>query len=96
MARCVPVEVPTGPVTVTVAPGPADAFSRRTGVVTTFSDAVGAGDLVDDANGVTWYFHCTRLAGGSRTIDPSTAVAFRAEPGPTGFEAVDVTPLRSP
>lgn len=70
---------------------PAEAFSVRTGVVTSFDDHVGAGTLADDATGRTWWFHCTSIAGGSRTVPLGVPVSFRAEPGPTGLEAVAVT-----
>ena len=46
--------------------------------------------LRDGDDGQVWPFHCTRIADGSRTIAADTSVTFRVEPGPTGFEAVDV------
>lgn len=70
---------------------PAAAYTDRTGVVATFDDQEGAGTLVDDETGAAWWFHCTRIAGGERTIPVGVAVTFRAEPGPTGLEAVAVT-----
>lgn len=73
---------------------PAEAFTVRTGVVTSFDDHVGAGNLADDATGRTWWFHCTRLADGSRTVALGVAVTFRVEPGPTGLEAVAVAPIQ--
>lgn len=73
---------------------PAEAFTERTGVVATFDDLVGAGTLVDDATGAPWWFHCTRIADGTRTIAIGVPVTFCVEPGPTGLEAVAVAPTR--
>lgn len=75
---------------------PAGAFAARAGVVATFDDHEGAGTLVDDETGATWWFHCTRIAGGARTIAVGVPVRFRSEPGPTGLEAVDVSPVATP
>lgn len=75
---------------------PAAAFTARAGVVATFDDHEGAGSLVDDDTGASWWFHCTRIAGGERTIPVGEAVRFRVEPGPTGLEAVDVSPVATP
>lgn len=75
---------------------PADAFTTRTGVVITFDDHVGAGTLADDATGRSWWFHCTRVADGSRTVALGVAVTFRVEPGPNGLEAVAVAPTIGP
>lgn len=71
---------------------PAEAFTARTGVVTSFDDHVGTGTLADDSTGRTWWFHCTRIAGGGRTVALGEAVTFLVEPGPTGLEAVAVAP----
>ena len=76
----------------TAAPSLAAAFTVRSGVVATFDDHVGAGIVRDDADAATWWFHCTRIADASRTIEPGTPVRYRVEPGPTGLEAVAVTP----
>ena len=67
----------------------ASAFSEMSGTVTDFDDHVGAGTITAD-DGATWWFHCTRIADGSRTIALGTAVAFEVAPGPTGLEAVTV------
>ena len=69
----------------------AAVFSVRSGVVSAFDDHVGAGTIVDDADGRTWPFHCTRIADGSRSIPVDVAVTFAVAPGPGGFEAVEVT-----
>lgn len=72
---------------------PAAAFTARTGMVATFDEARGAGEIADDDLSHRWAFHCTRIADGSRTIDPGTRVTFLARPGPTGLEAVAVAPV---
>jgi cold shock CspA family protein len=71
---------------------PASVYALRAGSVSWFDDHVGAG-TVDDAEGRRWWFHCTRIADGSRTVDEGAAVSFRVVPGPTGLEAVDVAPV---
>jgi cold shock CspA family protein len=66
-------------------------FGLQQGEVTTFDDQVGAG-RVTAASGASWPFHCTRIAGGSRTIPVGTPVTFVVSPGPVGLEAVEVSP----
>lgn len=56
-----------------------------------FDDHVGAGTIADAGTGELWYFHCTRIADGTRTTTVGAPVTFRAEPGPTGLEAVAVS-----
>ncbi len=77
---------------------PAEAFTARTGVVTSFDDHVGTGTLADDTTGRTWWFHCTRIADGTRTVAIGVPVTFCVEPGPTGLEAtaVALTPATRP
>ncbi|MCU1373704.1 MAG: hypothetical protein JWO68_990 [Actinomycetia bacterium] len=70
----------------------ASAFTARHGVVSAFDDHLGAGVITEAETGEAWYFHCTRIADGSRAISVGTGVAFRAQPGPTGLEAVAVGP----
>ena len=72
-------------------PDLSQVFGLQQGEVTTFDDQVGAG-RVATASGAIWPFHCTSITGGSRTIAVDTAVSFRVAPGPTGLEAVDVSP----
>ena len=74
----------------TVAAGLAAAFGTRTGRVSSFDDHVGAGTVTADDVDESWYFHCTRIADGSRTIAEGTWVMFEVVPGPTGLEAVAV------
>lgn len=74
--------------------GLAATFTERSGSVVDFDDHVGAGTVTDDT-GEIWPFHCTRIAGGSRSIPAGAAVTYRIEPGPTGLEAVALAPIRS-
>ncbi|NLD77452.1 MAG: cold shock domain-containing protein [Acidimicrobiales bacterium] len=69
---------------------PATVFATGRGTVTSFDDHVGAGTLRDADDGSERWFHCTRIAGGSRTVPVGQVVTYRLEPGPTGFEAVEV------
>jgi cold shock CspA family protein len=69
-----------------------DTAVARIGAVATFDDAAGYGSLREDG-GATWWFHCTAIADGSRTVVVDAAVRFRLRPGPLGrYEAVDVRP----
>jgi cold shock CspA family protein len=62
------------------------------GVVTAFDDPRGLGE-VTGADGVVRPFHCTAIAGGSRTIPVGTPVRFSVVPGRMGrWEAAAVTP----
>ncbi len=74
------------------APDRSVAYTHRTGTVEGFDDHVGAGTVRDGDDGQVWPFHCTRILGGIRTIAVGTAVAYRIAPGPTGLEAVDLSP----
>lgn len=69
------------------------AFSERTGRIEHFDDVVGAGTVRDD-DGAEWWFHCTSIADGTRTIEAGAPVRFEVVPAPTGLEAVGITPLR--
>jgi cold shock CspA family protein len=63
------------------------------GVVATFDPAAGFGTLRDDT-GAEHFFHCTQVAGGSRTITQGVRVAYELRPGHGGrWEAARVTPL---
>jgi len=62
-----------------------------TGVVTTFDERRGLGEIAG-ADGVRYPFHCTRIADGSRTIAVQAAVEFAVVPGNLGrWEAADIT-----
>ena len=71
----------------------AGVFTRRSGVVSAFDDHVGAGQITDAETGESWYFHCTSVQNQVRSVAVGTSVTYRAEPGPTGMEAVSVTPV---
>ncbi|MEY2422656.1 MAG: cold shock protein [Acidimicrobiaceae bacterium] len=63
-----------------------------TGTVSSFDDAAGLGMITSD-DGSEFAFHCTAIAGGSRTIDVNTAVDFEPRPARHGtWEAGSVTP----
>ncbi|MCU1453779.1 MAG: hypothetical protein JWN46_1925 [Acidimicrobiales bacterium] len=67
-------------------------FATSTGSVVAFDEQAGHG-LVRSDDGCEWFFHCTRIADGSRTIAVGGAVAFEIVAGPTrGWEAVAVRP----
>lgn len=74
------------------APSLSAAFARHRGVVEAFDDHAGVGTVVEVDSGERWFFHCTRIADGSRRIDAGRAVTFGVSPQPNGLEAVDVTP----
>jgi cold shock CspA family protein len=74
------------------APIPAGIGSPRPGVVASFDDHEGAGTVRDALDGTVWWFHCTRIADGSRLVDVGATVTYRVTTGPTGLEAVDLAP----
>lgn len=47
----------------------------RSGVVTSFDDAVGLGEVRGD-DGFTYPFHCVEIADGTRTIEVDAPVVF--------------------
>lgn len=71
---------------------PASIGSVRPGVVASFDDHEGAGTVRDALDGTVWWFHCTRIADGSRHVDVGATVTFRVLTGPTGLEAVGLAP----
>lgn len=64
---------------------------RRTGTVERFDDPAGHGTVLD-GDGRSWFFHCTQIADGTRSIAEGTPVTFRPAPGPMGWEAYDLRP----
>jgi len=69
-----------------------DGFRTATGSVVSFDEHGGYG-TVRDADGQEWFFHCTAIADGSRTIAEGTAVTFTLVPGRLGrWEASDLQP----
>lgn len=62
------------------------------GEVVEFDEHVGLG-TVRGEDGRTFAFHCTQIAGGSRTIPVGAAVVFTVRAGGRGrWEAFDVRP----
>ena len=62
------------------------------GVVQEFDEEKGFGTVAGE-DGRELFFHCTAIAGGSRTIDPGVEVTFEVVAGHLGrWEATDVTP----
>jgi len=65
----------------------------RVGQVASFDPDIGIGRVAADT-GDEWMFHCTTIAGGSRTIGVGTIVAFDVRAGGPGrWEAFEVTPF---
>jgi len=65
----------------------------RLGVVSSFDDPIGIGEVIDH-HGAVLAFHCTAIADGTRMIEEGESVAFRVVPGHHGrHEAIDVRPL---
>jgi cold shock CspA family protein len=63
-----------------------------TGEVVTFDDAAGYGS-VRAQDGNEYFFHCTAIADGTRTIDVGASVEFAVVPGRRGqWEAAALTP----
>ena len=61
------------------------------GRVAEFDDDRGIGWV--EAAGTRWFFHCTQVADGSRTVAVGTPVTFEVRPGHRGtWEAAQVTP----
>ena len=61
-----------------------------TGTVASFDEAKGYGTVRAD-DGRDLFFHCTRIADGTRTIPPGVAVTFEVVPGHIGrWEATDI------
>lgn len=66
----------------------ADAEVR--GTVSAFDDRRGVGEI--EAEGERYFFHCTQLADGSRSIPVGTEVEFEVIPGLPGcWEATMIT-----
>ena len=65
-------------------------MERRTGIVATFDDPAGYGTVAEGEGG-EWFFHCTAIADGTRTIEVGATVAFEVVPGRLGrWEAADI------
>jgi len=65
---------------------------RRKGTVTEFDPDRGTGEVVQP-DGDTFFFHCTQITDGSRTVPVGAEVWFSVVAGHLGrWEAADVTP----
>ena len=63
-----------------------------TGEVEEFDEPKGYGTVRAD-DGTEYFFHCTAIADGSRTIDEGARVEFEVVPGRLGrWEAADLRP----
>jgi cold shock CspA family protein len=66
------------------------------GVVVAFDEHAGHGRVEGD-DGADWYFHCTAIADGSRTIEVGARVSYRLVAGLGGrWEAGEVRPAAPP
>ncbi len=64
----------------------------RRGVVVAFDEARGIGEVEADGSAERFGFHCTRIAGGARSIALGATVAFEVGPGLLGrWEAAWLT-----
>ena len=65
-----------------------------TGTVVDFDEPAGYGHVADEAGDQEpWFFHCTSIADGSRTIEVGARVRFEVVPGHRGrYEATDLRP----
>jgi cold shock protein len=62
-----------------------------TGTIAAFDEHAGVGSVRSD-DGADYFFHCTQIADGTRTIAVGTAVSFEVAPGRPGrWEAVQLT-----
>jgi len=70
---------------------------RLTGTVAEFDGRRGVGTVAPDDGGGRFFFHCTAIADGSRTIDLGTRVEFELVAGHLGrWEAVHLHPPTGP
>jgi CspA family cold shock protein len=64
----------------------------RHGTVKDLDEPKGFG-TIEDEDGTTYFFHCTQIVDGTRTIAAGTAVWFEVVAGHMGrWEAASVTP----
>ena len=63
------------------------------GVVVNFDEAKGYGSVEDSSTGAHYFFHCTQIADGTRSIPSGVDVEFDIEPGRQGrWEATGLRP----
>lgn len=71
-------------------------MTARSGTVAEFDDKVGLGMVTSEDGDTRYPFHCTQIAGGTRTIEVGTAVTFVVVAGRGGrWEAAHVKPENS-
>ena len=63
--------------------------ASRAGVVISFDDAAGLGEIVDDA-GRVFAFHCVELVDGSRSVQEGRRVRFSTRPRLGRIEAASI------
>ncbi len=73
------------------------AADARAGVVCgrvdSFDDPRGYGTVRADDGAGPWFFHCTAIADGTRTIEVGATITFEVQAGHLGrYEAVDLRP----
>lgn len=67
-------------------------MDQAAGTVTSFDDDAGYGIVTDDT-GREWFFHCTAVADGTRTITEGVRVTFELVAGRLGrWEATELRP----
>jgi len=73
----------------------------RHGIVADFDDPAGYGTIIEAApdgattgeSPVEWFFHCSAIADGSRSIEPGTRITCHLVAGHMGrIEATDIRP----
>jgi CspA family cold shock protein len=70
-------------------------MDELTGTVRTFDTARGYGSVESD-DGRSWFFHCTQIADGTRTIEVGARVRFAVVAGRMGqWEAIGLTGVAS-
>ena len=75
-----------------MASGPPAGGTVR-GRVDSFDDPEGYGTVTSADPEGTWFFHCTAIADGTRSIEVGAEVVFEVVPGRLGrFEATDLRP----
>jgi cold shock CspA family protein len=63
------------------------------GAVASFDEAKGYGEVRSAEDGREYFFHCTAIADGTRTIAVDAVVEFEVVPGRRGeWEAADIRP----
>jgi cold shock CspA family protein len=72
---------------------PSTGAAATRGTVVAFDDRAGYGTVRAD-DGHEYFFHCTAIADGTRTIEQDATVAFTVVPGRRGqWEATRLAPV---